>query len=192
MRYSFVLLSCLAGSAVFAQGPNSPEFFENKVRPLLAKNCFGCHTQSALGGLRLDSGEGLTKGGKRGSAINTAEPDKSTLLIAVRHADPSYKMPMGNKLKDDEIQVLESWVKAGAKWPATAKVQEEVKTAAGGKYVIRPEARQFWSLQPLKEPAIPAAKWGQTPIDRFIAARLDKEGIKPVRPASKRDLLRRA
>jgi hypothetical protein len=192
MRYSFVLFSCLAGSAVFAQSPNSPEFFENKVRPLLAKNCFGCHTQSALGGLRLDSGEGLTKGGKRGSAINTAEPDKSTLLIAVRHADPSYKMPMGNKLKDDEIQVLESWVNAGAKWPATAKVQEDVKTAAGGKYVIRPEARQFWSLQALKEPAIPAAKWGQTPIDRFIAARLDKEGIKPVRPASKRDLLRRA
>ncbi|MFO0367543.1 MAG: PSD1 and planctomycete cytochrome C domain-containing protein [Acidobacteriota bacterium] len=192
MRYSLVVFLYLAGSAASAQSPNSPEFFENKVRPLLAKNCYACHTQSALGGLRLDSGEALAKGGKRGPAVNSAEPEKSPLLIAVRHADPGYKMPMGNKLKDDEIQVLEAWVKAGAKWPVGAKVQEDTKAAGNGKYVIRPEARQFWSLQPLREPAVPAAKWGQTPIDRFVAARLEKEGLKPVRPASKRDLLRRA
>jgi len=191
MRPNSLLFVLLLGSAVFAQTPNSPEFFETKVRPLLAKNCFSCHTESALGGLRLDSSEAIAKGGKRGASINRADLDKSPLLIAVRHADPSYKMPMGAKLKDAEIKDLESWVKAGALWPKTAGVQNEAKSASG-KYVIRPESRQFWSIQPLKEPAVPASKWGQTPIDRFVHARLEKEGLQPVRQASKRDLIRRA
>jgi len=191
MRLSTLPFVILFGTAVFAQTPNSPEFFETKVRPLLAKNCFSCHTESALGGLRLDSSEAIAKGGKRGASINRADLEKSPLLIAVRHADPSYKMPMGAKLKDAEIKDLESWVKAGGVWPKSAPVQNEAKSA-NGKYVIRPESRQFWSIQPLKEPAVPTAKWGQTPIDRFVHARLEKEGLQPVRPATKRDLIRRA
>ena len=163
MRPNSLLFVLLLGSAVFAQTPNSPEFFETKVRPLLAKNCFSCHTESALGGLRLDSSEAIAKGGKRGASINRADLDKSPLLIAVRHADPSYKMPMGAKLKDAEIKDLESWVKAGALWPKSAGVQNEAKSASG-KYVI----------------------------DRFVHARLEKEGLQPVRQASKRDLIRRA
>jgi cytochrome c553 len=99
---------------------------------------------------------------------------------------------MGGKLKDSEIADIAAWIKAGAPWPqsvATAPAQ------AGGKYVIAPERRNFWSFQPLKavQPPQPKdAKWSKTAIDKFVLARLEKEGLKPVRPASKRDLLRRA
>src|SRR5690349_13356524 len=57
----------------------SPEFFETKVRPILANNCYGCHTNSAMGGLRLDSLDGLKKGGKRGPALVPGDADKSLL-----------------------------------------------------------------------------------------------------------------
>lgn len=189
------MLATVAGPG-FAQSttaPDSPDFFENKIRPVLATNCFGCHTNTAMGGLRLDSPDALTKGGKRGSAIMSGDPEKSLLIRAVRHTDPDLKMPMGNKLKDAEIADLTAWVKAGAVWPKSSMVA----TAKGdkGKFVILPEMRKFWSFQPLKEPTPPTVKdprWARTNIDRFVFAKLEAEGIKPVRAAAKRDLLRRA
>jgi cytochrome c553 len=185
---SVFFVAGLYGQAVQA---GSSDFFETKIRPVLANNCFGCHTNTEMGGLRLDSAEAMMKGGKRGPAITPSDPDNSILLKAVRHADASYKMPMGSKLKDAEIADLAAWVKAGAKWPATA-VAAAKKT--DGKFVIHPEARNFWSFQPLKDPAPPAvkdAKWARTPIDKFILAKLESEGLKPVKQASKRDLMRR-
>ena len=180
----------LAGS-VFAQ--NSADFFETKIRPVLANNCFGCHTNTAMGGLRLDSPDALIKGGKRGPAVVSGEPEKSLLILAVKQTDASLKMPMGAKLKDSEIADLEAWVKAGAVWPQSAMVAT-AKTA-DGKFVILPEMRNFWSMKPLRDPAAPAvkdAKWARTNIDKFILAKLESEGLKPVKPASKRDLIRRA
>jgi len=172
----------------------SPEFFESKIRPILANNCFGCHTNTAMGGLRLDSGEAILKGGKRGAAVIVGDPEKSTLIQAVKHlGEKSMNMPMGGKLKDDEISSLAAWVKAGAVWPKTAAVA--TAKGADGKFVILPEMRKFWSFQPLRDPAPPVvkdAKWGRTAIDRFVLAKLEKEGLKPVKFASKRDLIRRA
>jgi len=190
-----LLLAAAVAANLTAQGvaPGSPEFFETKVRPVLATNCFGCHTETAMGGLRLDSAEAMAKGGKRGAAIVAGAPEKSLLISAIKHTDPDLKMPMGNKLKPNEIDDLEAWVKAGAAWPK-AVVSANTR-GADGKYVIRPEARNFWSLAPLKAPAVPAVKdtkWARTAIDKFILAKLEAEGLKPVRAASKRDLIRRA
>ncbi|MBI2687934.1 MAG: PSD1 domain-containing protein [Acidobacteria bacterium] len=190
-----IVLAALFGASTYAQGvaPESPDFFETKVRPVLATNCFGCHTESAMGGLRLDSGEAMAKGGKRGKAVIAGDPGKSLLISAIKHTDPNLKMPMGNKLKDAQIADLEAWVKAGAQWPkATVSA---VPKSAGGKFLLRPESRNFWSFQPLKDPAPPAVKdgkWTRTTIDKFILARLERDGIKPVKQASKRDLIRRA
>jgi hypothetical protein len=174
---------------------DSPEYFESKVRPILANSCFGCHTASALGGLRLDSREAMLKGGTRGVAVVPGDPDNSLMIKAVKQVDPNLKMPTGSaKLKDDQIAVLEAWVKAGAKWPASA-IPPQVSSSKSGKYVIDDDRRKFWSFQPLASPAAPNvkdAKWARTEIDRFVLARLEKEGLKPVRPASKHDLLRRA
>ena len=171
----------------------SPEFFENKIRPILANNCYGCHTNSALGGLRLDSLEAMKTGGKRGTSITPGDAANSLLIKAVKQEDPSLKMPSGGKLKADEIAALEAWVNAGAVWPKSSAAP--VVTSKSGKYTISPERRNFWSLLPLADPPAPVVKdtkWAKTSLDKFVLARLEKEGLKPVGPASKHDLLRRA
>jgi hypothetical protein len=184
----------LLASCAFAQSPNTPEFFENKIRPILVNNCFSCHTNTAMGGLRLDSAEAMLKGGsKRGAAVTAGDPDKSALILAIRHSDPDpkFRMPMGNKLKDAEIEALTSWVKAGAVWPKAIPTAAKVN----GKFVIFPEQKKFWSMLPLKQPDLPTVKdtkWGRTNIDRFVLSKLEKENLKPVRFATRTDLIRRA
>ncbi len=171
----------------------SPDFFETKIRPVLAANCYSCHTNSQLGGLRLDSLEAMVKGGKRGAAVVPGDPDKSLILKALHQTDPDLKMPPTGKLKDAEIADLAAWIKAGAIWPKT--LQPVTSSGADGKYVISAQSRKFWSIQPLKDVPAPAVKdprWAKTEIDRFVYAKLEKEGLKPVRPASKRELIRRA
>ena len=171
----------------------SPDFFETKIRPVLANNCYSCHTGSQLGGLRLDSRDAMLKGGKSGTALVPGDPDKSLMITAVRQTGP-LKMPMGTKLNNEQVEDLMAWVKAGAVWPK-AELPASAMTSAEGKYTIPPERRAFWSLQPLKDPAPPAvkdARWPKTAIDRFVLAKLEHEGLKPVKPAGKRDLIRRA
>lgn len=173
-----------------AGAPNSPDFFEAKVRPVLATNCYSCHLNSASGGLRVDSREALVKGGGRGPSIVPGDPDKSLLITAVKQTDPHLQMPMGGKLKDAEIADLTAWVKAGAVWPAS-----KGPVAKSGKYVISPEQRKFWSFQPLKNEAAPEPKdagWAKTDIDKFVLAKLESQGLKPVKPAGKLELIRRA
>src|SRR5689334_22174229 len=63
--------------------PNSPEFFESRIRPILANNCYGCHTNSKLGGLRVDSREALLQGGSSGPSILPGNVEKSLLIAAV-------------------------------------------------------------------------------------------------------------
>ncbi len=175
-----------------ADSPISPDFFENKIRPVLATQCFSCHAASQLGGLRLDSREAMLKGGASGPALAPGDPDKSLLITAVKQTT-ALKMPKGGKLKPEEISVLLEWVKAGAPWPAAPSVAS-VQPQAGG-YTIRPEQKTFWSFQPLHPvppPAVKTPDWAKTDIDRFILARLERENLTPVAPAGKRLLLRRA
>jgi hypothetical protein len=107
---------------VTAQAPqaaSSPEFFENKVRPILANKCFACHTESNLSGLRLDSREAMIKGGGRGPAIIPGDEAASLLMRAIRQTDSSLKMPKGGKLSDTEIEDMAARIQAGAAWPKT-------------------------------------------------------------------------
>src|SRR5215471_9280985 len=175
-----IFLSLAAVSTAAAQGipANSPDFFEAKIRPVLVKNCYSCHTSSQMSGLRVDSQEAITKGGKRGPAIVPGKPGESILLTAIRQTDPGLKMPMGGKLTEGEVSDFAAWIEAGAVWPKSVPVN----AAADGKYVIYPEQKEFWSLVPLKQPRIPAVKdikWPKTDIDRLVLARLEKEDIKP-------------
>src|SRR3954463_12762622 len=103
-----------------ATAPQSAEFFESSVRPVLAENCFDCHADEKMGGLRLDSREGMLKGGRSGPAIVPGDPDKSLLITAVRQTRDTLKMPKGGKLRPTEIDALAEWIKAGAVWPAAA------------------------------------------------------------------------
>lgn len=154
------------------------EEFENKVRPLLAKSCWSCHRQSAMGGLRLDSREALLKGGKSGPALVPGKASESLLVSAVTHANDKLKMPPSGKLPETDIEILRTWINEGAIWPETSKMVD-----TGSK--ITPEQRAFWSFQPVRE-----AKPGDS-IDKFIRERLTAEGLKPVAAADKRTLIRR-
>jgi mono/diheme cytochrome c family protein len=171
-----------------APTPQLVEFFETKVRPVLARNCYSCHTSTHMGGLMVDSREALVKGGGRGAAIVPGNSAASLLMKAVRHADPKLKMPPSGRLSDAEIADLASWVDSGAAWgkPATAP--------AGSKYTITAEQRQWWAFQPVRRPALPRVKderWIATPVDRFVLAALEREKLKPNAAASRRDLIRR-
>src|SRR5262245_60915484 len=103
-----------------AQSPDTVDFFESRIRPILVNNCFACHTESKLGGLRMDSKAALLKGGKSGPAISPGKPEDSLLVRAISHTDPKLKMPMGGRLSDSEIRDLKEWVRMGIPWPEAA------------------------------------------------------------------------
>jgi cytochrome c553 len=191
-----VLISATLWAARAPQTPAQPasrdaEFFEAQIHPVLANSCYDCHTDDEKGGLRLDSRERMLKGGEHGPAIVPGDPDASLLIKAVRHESGVEKMPRrAPKLADAQIAALAEWIKAGAPWPAptsaSAKTPEKTITA---------EQRAFWSFQPLQRMTAPEAKgqgWAKSDIDRFILARLEKEGLTPVGRADKLSLIRRA
>ncbi len=153
--------------------------FDRDIQPLLAAKCLGCHNgKLQTAGLVLESREAALHGGGRGVAIVPGEPDKSLLLRAVRQ-DGELAMPPGGKLAESEIRLLSDWIRDGAAW---------------GSDSVMPQGRH-WAFSPLERPEFPAVsnpEWVRTPIDKFVLARLDQEGIQPSAPASKRTLIRRA
>jgi hypothetical protein len=173
--------------------PQAVEFFETRIRPLLVKNCFACHTNARSGGLQLDSRESILKGGNSGPAVVPGDPDHSLLVQAVRHTQARLKMPPPGKLPETDIADLAAWVKAGAIWGETAP--PIAGTAKSGEYIITPRQKAFWAFQPVHKPAVPPVTdttWPKNAIDRFILAKLEQNGLRPVAPADKRILLRRA
>ena len=154
---SVVFSIAMACSFSLAYQQSSEEFFEARVRPVLVKNCFSCHTSAPMGGLRLDSGESLLKGGDSGPAIVAGNPDKSLLIQVIRHSHERLKMPFGrDKLKNEEIADLAAWVKSGAAWPETTA--PAAASTRNGEYVITPEQRAFWSFRPVQKPSLPQVK----------------------------------
>ncbi len=169
------------------QAADPSEFFEMRIRPLLSARCYACHTSAQSGGLQLDSREHILKGGKSGPAVIPGDPDGSLLLQAVRQMH-ALKMPPTGKLSATEIADLATWVKDGAVWGAAAA------STKSPDYAITAEQRSFWSFQPVHDPTPPAVRnqsLVQSPIDRFMLAKLEANGLQPARPAGKRALIRR-
>jgi len=168
------------------------EFFEQKIRPLLATHCYGCHTTAESGGLRLDSREALLKGGASGATIIPGKPEDSLLIQAVNHTHQRLKMPQGlPKLKDEEVASLRQWVTDGAYWPAGSVTTK----SPGNDYLITPQQKNHWAFRPIQRPTVPAAtnaKWAHNEIDSFILSKLEAANLKPNPPADKHTLLRRA
>ena len=168
------------------------EHFEMKIRPILANRCYGCHSTAPLGGLAMNSRNGLLKGGKTGPAVVPGKPEESLLIQAVEHSNDKMKMPMGQgKMPDAEIALLTAWIKDGAFWPEVPAPS----TSGKGKYVITAEQRKFWAFQPITKPMLPEVKnsaWTHSAIDRLVLSKLESKGMKPNGAAQKRDLIRRA
>ncbi len=178
----------LAAAPLLAQA--DAEFFESRVRPVLAKNCYACHgAGQQFSGLRVDSREALLQGGKRGAAIAPGAAPESLLVKAIRHERGVAPMPMGAQLKADEIAAVEEWIRHGAVWPASAAPKARVAD-----WYDR-AAKTHWSFQPVKNPAVPAVRntaWPRNEIDRFILAALEAKGLAPAPAADRLTFARRA
>jgi len=173
-------------------------FYEKEVRPLLATHCLKCHGAEAKvkGGLNLTTRKAALDGGDTGPAFDPKDALASHLVKAVEYKDEAMRMPPKGKLTDAEIAVFAKWVKAGLPYPAdklgAATTQAPPKPKGG---VVTEEAKRYWAYQPVKRPAVPEVKDAtgvKNPIDAFILAKLDAKGLKPVGPADKVTLARRA
>ncbi len=169
------------------------DFFEKKIRPVLADKCYKCHSEKAekiKGGLVLDTREGIRRGGDNGPAVVPGEIQESLLIEAVRYANKDFAMPPkkeGGKLPDDVIRDFEKWVQMGAPDPRDGAAPVVKKYDAA-------KARAWWAFQPVKKPAVPAvqdAAWARSDIDRFVLAGLEAKGLKPAAEADKLTLIRR-
>ena len=159
----------------------------------MAENCYACHTSARKGDLRLDSREGLVRGGSSGPAIRPGNSAGSLLIRVVSHTHEQLQMPPQGKLSDRMIEDLRSWIDAGAVWPDTG--DKLIASEPAATYTVAPEQRAFWSLRPLQEtdpPPVTGTTWPRSPIDYFVLDRLGKEGLAPVGSADRRTLIRRA
>ncbi|MFM7591256.1 MAG: DUF1549 domain-containing protein, partial [Isosphaeraceae bacterium] len=176
-------LLCMAG--VSAVQSDEKVDFARDVRPILAKNCFGCHgAEKQKSSLRLDIKSLAFKGGSgHGPAIVSGKAQESPLFELASSTDADEKMPpKGPGLSPAELKKLERWINAGAAWPDgidTAKVADTL---------------DHWAFKPLSSATPPDLKtkgWDKIPIDRFICEGLLKSGLSPSAEASRRTWLRR-
>jgi hypothetical protein len=177
-----------------ARGEDAAELFESRIRPALVEHCYKCHSAASgksEGGLRLDTRDGLLKGGDNGAALVPSKPAESLLIRAVRYTDPDLKMPPDGKLPEEVVAAFEVWVAAGAPDP-----RDGPDAAAGAKSWddTLAERRRHWSFRPVAKvspPDVADAAWAANPVDRFVGAEMEKKGVRPAVEADRRTLLRR-
>lgn len=155
-------------------------FFELKIRPVLLGTCYKCHGGDKVSAkLRIDSREALLKGGEGGPSIVPGDPQRSKLIHAIRYDDDDLEMPPKKQLSKETVANFSKWIRDGAQWPTTLASDKAI-------------AARHWSFQPIANPKPPRDSWSPHPIDQFIRARQKPIDLKPVTPASKTHLIRRA
>lgn len=198
-------ICCFMGLALFGAAQaaepisnESREFFEARIRPVLVDQCYSCHnsTKQADGELRLDSRDGLRKGGENGAIIVPGKPNESRLLPILRHETPGLKMPQGGaRLTDQVIADFEKWIASGAPDPRDHPPSAEELTKATSWEAILAKRKKWWSLQPVKAVALPTVSgkpWSDHPVDRFILSKLREHELEPTDRALAPALVRRA
>src|SRR5262245_10274348 len=188
--FAFFWIACLLLLPLPAalQGEDPVDTFRTQVKPILEQNCFSCHTDTAMGGLRIDSREHLLKGGNSGPAVVPGRPAESLLYQAITHTHTRLKMPPQGKLAPEQIATLRVWIESGVHFDTVGGVKELTRTDVE-------EQKKFWAFQPVHKSKLPAVRdsgWVKNDIDRFILAKLENRALHPVGEADKRTLLRRA
>jgi hypothetical protein len=168
------------------------DFFETRIRPVLVEHCYPCHSATSeklKGGLRLDSPQGMLKGGASGQpAIVPGDPDRSRLIQAIRYVNEELQMPpreRGGRLSERQIGDFVRWVNTGAPDPRQESQQPRKNAGAGA----------HWAFSAPVDPQVPKVNWKswpRSPIDSFILAKLETNGLQPAFGADKRTLIRRA
>ena len=172
LLFAVLLLSCSSQLAAAERID-----YNRDIRPILADACFSCHgpdEKHRKAKLRLDSREGLLGEARSGNRIIVpGKPEQSELWARVSSDDASTVMPPGKSgktLKAEQKELLRRWIEQGAAWSS------------------------HWAFVAPQRPAVPSVKgtpWVKTPIDAFILARLEREGLKPSPQAERVTLLRR-
>ncbi|MFI4877079.1 MAG: PSD1 and planctomycete cytochrome C domain-containing protein [Blastopirellula sp. JB062] len=196
------LIACFAWAAIAsvccqtqadeAKKPSADElkFFETKIRPLLENHCVDCHGEDTQeSALRLDTYEGMVRGGTSGPAVSPGNLDESLLLTAISYKHELLQMPPDGKLAEDEIRLLQQWVKQGAPHPQQGETGSIMPRSGA---IDLAEARQYWAFQPIQRPPLPQIEGAPNPIDAFTLQHLKEKGLTPNAPADKRTLIRRA
>jgi len=183
-----LLLLVCCGSLPAAEGQIPPAAqhkvdFEAEIRPLLSGSCETCHgAKKQKGGLRLDLRSAALKGGDSGAVILPGKGVESRLVLLVSGTDKKLVMPpRGKRLTAAQVGVLRAWIDQGAVWPEDPAGSGRIES-------------DHWSLKPVKKPASPEIKdadWVRNPIDAFVLAKLQKEGLKPSPMAGRATLIRR-
>jgi mono/diheme cytochrome c family protein len=187
---AFVTFRPLARPLPKAQGNTAPAAgssvkvdFQRGIQPIFAQNCYRCHGPAQqMSGLRLDSKQAAFAGGLQGKVIVPGKGSESTLYKRVAGIGDQARMPLGGKPLDPaQVQLIRTWIDEGAEWTDTA----EAKTS---------QPLNHWAFIPPKLPAVPKVNnrtWAKNPIDAFVLARLEKEGLSPSPEADRTTLLRR-
>ena len=201
---AFTVIAAVHVLPLHAEPPTAEgiEFFEKNIRPLLAEQCYGCHSEREAkreGGLLLDSRAGWSVGGVSGAAIAASDTEASLLIRAVRYTDSDLQMPPERPLSKEQVALLERWVAMGAPDPRDEATVEKVRRGNPSDPIA---GREHWAFRPLLEgskqleeskklPAANAADWPRSPIDVFVMAKLEENNLQPADDADRRTLLRR-
>src|SRR5262245_26419026 len=169
----FCVVACSGIAAAAGPEPTAEQvkFFEEKVRPILAANCYKCHgSEQQKGQLRLDLRELALAGGENGPVIVPGQPDKSVLVEAIKWE--SYEMPHSGKLNETQIATLTEWIRRGAPMPKDHGGGSGVALRKN-RGVITDEDRQWWAFRAVQSPPVPAIQNAefrtQNAIDAFVA-----------------------
>jgi mono/diheme cytochrome c family protein len=161
--------------------------FKRQIEPIFARSCYQCHgAKKAMGQLRLDGKESALKGGLSGAAIIPGDGKQSLLVKRILGEGIEARMPMGGPpLTPAQIALIRRWIDEGAGW-----TQDDQSAIPGSQSAIKPH----WAYAKPVRPAAPRVKnqsWVRNPIDAFILARLEKDGLRPSPEADKATMLRR-
>ncbi len=175
MHVKLLGLSVVSATLLCAQA-TKPIDFQREIRPILSENCFQCHgpdSGSRMAGLRLDLKPAAFEARKRGTPVVPGKPAESLVYQRISAEKVSRRMPPAyshKSLTAAQIALMKRWIEQGAPW------------------------KEHWAFKPpvkQEPPSVREVSWVKTPIDRFILARLEKQGLTPAPAADRRTLIRR-
>ncbi|HET6201701.1 MAG TPA: PSD1 and planctomycete cytochrome C domain-containing protein [Planctomycetota bacterium] len=168
------------------QGGSTPVDRWREIAPILRTGCLECHSgNDPKAGLRLDRRDAAFAGSGNGKfkVIRPGSASTSPLYLRLLSEDPEVRMPKRSAaLPAEAIEKVRAWIDEGAKWPAGLVLERERAS------------RDHWAYRKPERPALPQVREesrARNPIDRFVLARLEKEGLEPSPEANRATLLRR-
>lgn len=183
----FIIAIVVLVSQAYALEPTKVDY-ASQIKPIFVKNCISCHgVEKQKGGLRLDAGDSIIRGGNSGPILIPGKSNESKILHAARGKDPETRMPPEPKvlISNEQSALIATWIDQGA---FIAK-QDLVASS-----VVKKTPSTHWSFQPIVNPILPpdnSFSWARTAVDIFVYEQMRKEGLSPSKEADSLTLLRR-